>query len=147
VCQSTVRGDFVRMLRQTDEMRLLILVAVILVANVLVVSTSSAGGAGGAGGAVTGLRGSVVRGPTMPVCHEGTPCTAPAADVMLAFRRDGHIVRTRTDTRGRYRVLLTPGAWALSLPHGGIERLTPQRVLVVVGRVRVVDLEIDTGIR
>ena len=38
-------------------------------------------GSAGGGTATTGFRGYVRRGPTMPVCRVGVPCTAPARGV------------------------------------------------------------------
>ena len=98
--------------------------------------------------ALSGLRGTVVRGPTLPVCRAGTACSAPAMRVVLVFRRNGREARTRTDAKGRYRVALVPGVWSVGLTSTGVgSGLTPRRVRVVAGRVRVVDLSIDTGIR
>jgi len=104
---------------------------------------------GAAGGAAAGVvRGTVTRGPTQPVCRVGTPCSEPAARVVLVFRRPGATVRTRTDGLGRYRVSLAPGVWRVALTRTGIgTAVTPASVRVVAGRVRTVDLAIDTGIR
>ena len=38
------------------------------------------------------LHGVVMRGPTMPVCQVGLPCSAPAPGAVLVFSRDGQIV-------------------------------------------------------
>lgn len=96
----------------------------------------------------SGLRGTVFRGPTTPVCRAGTPCTAPAAHVVVVFRRNGHAIRTRTDARGRYRIVLAPGTWQIALAsrRSGF-RIAPRQVKVVAGRFRIVRLSIDTGIR
>jgi hypothetical protein len=90
----------------------------------------------------------VTRGPTMPVCRSGEPCSAPAAQIVLVFRRSGVAVRTRTETQGRYRVTLAAGTWQVSLVRRGIgTAIEPERVRAVPGRMRTVDLSIDTGIR
>ena len=120
----------------------------LLAAAILSTASVAAVGCGaGAAGSATGLRGSVTRGPTTPVCRVGVPCSAPAAHAALVFRRGGRTVRTRADTVGRFRVMLTPGAWSVSLPRGTVERLSPQHVLVVADRMRTVEFAIDTGIR
>lgn len=99
--------------------------------------------------APSGLRGVVTRSPITPVCIEGIPCSAPAANTPLVFSRRGVSVRTRTDRVGRYRVTLAPGSWSVRtatapLIGSGIE---PHTVRVLAGRFRVVNLDIDTGIR
>src|SRR3990172_12228236 len=66
----------------------------------------------------SGLRGLVTRSPIMPVCMEGVPCSAPAENTPLVFSRGGKFVRTRTDSAGRYRVVLTPGWWKVTTAGG-----------------------------
>jgi hypothetical protein len=100
----------------------------------------------GAGEATTGsgLYGKVTRGPIMPVCIAGQPCSGPAAGVTLKFVRNGAVagqVRTRSD--GKYRIGLAPGSYSV---RGG-RHLEPARVTVRSGRFRHVDFSIDTGIR
>jgi hypothetical protein len=125
----------------TDGMRIALAAAV--AAAACVAATPRAGAA-----APTGLQGTVTRGPTMPVCRSGEPCSAPAAQIVLVFRRSGVAVRTRTDTQGRYRVTLAAGTWQVSLVRRGIGMaIEPERVRAVPGRMRTVDLSIDTGIR
>ena len=102
-------------------------------------------------GAITpsGLRGVVTRSPITPVCMEGVPCSAPAKNTPLVFFRSGRSVKARTDAVGRYRVALAPGWWKVStatvpLIGSGVE---PHGVRVFAARFRVVNLDIDTGIR
>lgn len=100
-------------------------------------------------GTPSGLRGNVTRSPIMPVCIEGIPCSAPAKNTVLVFSRSGRKVRTRTDSMGRYRVALGPGWWNVSTataPRIG-SGISPHSVRVVAARFRVVNLDIDTGIR
>ena len=99
--------------------------------------------------ALSGLRGVVTRSPITPVCIEGVPCSAPAKNTPLVFFRRERSVRTRTDSIGRYRVALAPGWWSVRTATGpqigsGIE---PHTVRVFAARFRVVNLDIDTGIR
>jgi len=99
--------------------------------------------------APNGLRGVVTRSPIMPVCREGVPCSAPAKNTPLIFYRPGRRVRTRTDSTGRYRVALAPGWW--NVRTAGVLRIgsgiSPRRVRVFAGRFRVMNFDIDTGIR
>ncbi|MEP7224591.1 MAG: hypothetical protein ABI783_06510 [Actinomycetota bacterium] len=99
--------------------------------------------------APSGLRGLVTRSPIVPVCMEGVPCSAPAKNTPLVFSRIGISVRTRTDGTGHYRVTLAPGWWnvrtirPLQIGSG----ISPSRIRVFDARYRVVNLDIDTGIR
>lgn len=116
----------------------------------LAIAAAAALGAGSPAAAVggSGLRGTVMRGPVVPVCRVGQSCDAPAARVVLVFRRAGREARTTTGADGRYRIALAPGTWTVSLTRTGLgSRISPREVVVVRGRFRVVDLAIDTGIR
>lgn len=93
----------------------------------------------------TGLRGHVIMGPLTPVCREGIPCDGPAKRVSLSFTSGGRTVATRTDLAGNYRLVLAAGTYRV---HPGRGRtIRPANVLVVLGRLRVVNFAIDTGIR
>jgi len=99
--------------------------------------------------APSGLRGVVTRSPITPVCMEGVPCSAPAKNTLLVFFRRERSVRTRTDRVGRYRVALAPGSWSVrtaTVPRIG-SGIEPHTVRVFAARFRVVNLDIDTGIR
>jgi len=99
--------------------------------------------------APSGLHGHVTRSPIIPVCIQGVTCSAPAKDTQLVFLRLGKRVRTRTDGTGRYRVALAPGWWKVST--AAIRRIgsgiSPHSVRVFAARFRVVNFDIDTGIR
>jgi hypothetical protein len=100
-------------------------------------------------GAPSGLRGLVTRSPITPLCEEGVPCSAPARHTSLVFSRRGRSVSTRTDGEGRYRIALAPGTWtvrAAGAPRIG-SGISPSSVRVLAGRFRVVNFDIDTGIR
>jgi len=108
------------------------------------------GGSAGAATTSSGLWGIVMRGPIAPVCVAGQPCSAPAKDVTLVFVRNGHAVkRTTTNEKGRYRVQLPAGIYAVRLPtKPRVGRgLEPIRARVAAQRYRRVDFSIDTGIR
>ena len=72
----------------------------------LVLGCGSAGG----GTATGGLKGRVMRGPTMPVCRVGVPCEEPARGVKLMFSRSGKVIgRATTNQKGYYRIALKSG--------------------------------------
>lgn len=97
----------------------------------------------------SGLYGSVVISPAQPVCQTGVPCTAPAKNTWLDFSARGRpVARARTDSRGRYRLTLQPGTYAVSARGQLIGRgLEPTRAVVSTARYRRVDFTLDTGIR
>jgi hypothetical protein len=97
----------------------------------------------------SGVRGLVTLSPTRPVCLEEQPCSKPAVNVVLVFRRDDRVVaRVTTRADGTYRVLLRPGRYTVVAPQYRIgSGVTPRTVRVPRGRVAHVDLEIDTGIQ
>src|SRR3990172_950894 len=99
--------------------------------------------------APSGLRGLVTRSPIMPVCMEGVRCSAPAKNAPLVFFRTGRSVKTRTDGTGHYRVAFASGWWNVrtTRPLQIGSGISPSRVRVVAARFRVVNLDIDTGIR
>src|SRR5437764_7626196 len=113
-----------------------------LVAGLALVVASSAGAA-----SQCGLRGMVVRGPTSPVCVARQPCSPPAANVTLVFKRAGQTpVRARTGSTGAYRAVLAPGVYTVA-PASARRAMDPTSVRVVSGHFRRVDFNIDTGIR
>lgn len=93
-----------------------------------------------------GLHGVVHRGPTMPVCLVGSPCSAPAAHVRLAFVRNGVTRTVTTDARGRYSIALRAGRYAVRIAVRA-ESYTPTHVRVPAGRSRLQNFQVDTGIR
>lgn len=76
-----------------------------------------------------------------------TPCSEPAAHVLLDFHGLRRDVRVRTDAHGRYSVRLRAGRYVVRLiPPMKIGRgLEP--TVVVVRAPRRADFTIDTGIR
>jgi hypothetical protein len=97
----------------------------------------------------SGLRGIVMRGPTMPVCIETKPCEEPAVGLVLEFRRAGRLVaRAKTGPVGGYTVRLRPGAYAVTTPRRRVGTgLTPRAVRVPGGRLARIDFHLDTGIQ
>lgn len=115
------------------------------VLTTLVLGCGSAGG----GTATGGLKGRVMRGPTMPVCRVGVPCDEPARGVKLIFYRSGKVVaRTTTNQKGWYRVALRSGPYSVRTNRPAFEKVPqPARVTVPRSRFKRVDFNIDTGIR
>lgn len=108
----------------------------------LAIGCGSAGG-----GTATGFRGYVKRGPTMPVCRVGVPCTAPAKGVKLRFSRAGKLAATATtNDRGWYRVVLRAGRYTVST-NAKAEAFGPRTAAAQKGRMIRRDFLIDTGIR
>ena len=99
---------------------------------------------------LSGLRGTVSRGPTTPVCRVGVPCSAPAVGAVLVFSRRGQAaVRVRAGAGGRYSVHLDPGYYTVAIspvPRIGFG-LRPARVHVASGVDAHLDFSVDTGIR
>jgi len=98
---------------------------------------------------LSGLFGTVWRGPITPFCQAEQPCSEPAAGVRLTFVHDGNAVRSVvTSSTGRYRVLLAPGAYSVRVTKTSpIERLKPPAVIVQRGVLTRRTFFIDTGIR
>lgn len=98
---------------------------------------------------LSGLFGTVSRGPILPVCQEGLPCSAPAAGVRLTFVRNGVAVRSVvTTSTGRYRVVLPAGSYLVRVEKTSrIARLAPRTVVVRPGVMGRRNFSIDTGIR
>ncbi|HEY3461866.1 MAG TPA: carboxypeptidase-like regulatory domain-containing protein [Gaiellaceae bacterium] len=99
-----------------------------------------------ASGVRSGLHGSVRRGPTQPVCQVGTSCTAPAAGVRLTFSHGAVVRHVRTGPRGRYSIRLAPGRYAVSV-SGAPFGYSPRKATVRRGRMSLLNIRIDTGLR
>lgn len=94
----------------------------------------------------SGLFGSVRRGPTGPLCRPSRPCTAPATGVLVNFVRRGVVHRIRTGMRGRYSIRLAPGRYVIHIA-GAQFGYSPRSAKVPRGRMAVLNIQIDTGIR
>jgi hypothetical protein len=66
--------------------------------------------------------------------------------VRVLFTHTGFRRSVTTDVRGRYRVTLPAGRYAVKVP-GWRFGFQPGRVMVVTGRFSRVDFFLDTGIR
>jgi hypothetical protein len=95
----------------------------------------------------SGVRGSVRRGPTQPVCQAEVSCSAPVANARVVFVRNGVAHGVRTDARGRYSIHLAAGRYAVRI--AGVAKATygPLSASVSRGRMSTLNVFIDTGIR
>jgi hypothetical protein len=107
------------------------------------------GSAGGGTAAASGLKGRVMRGPTMPVCRVNEPCEEPARGVKLVFSKSGKVIaRATTDQKGYYRITLKSGSYSVRTNRARFEKFPqPSRVTVPNDRYKRVNFHIDTGIR
>jgi hypothetical protein len=121
-----------------------------LICAALVLSAAGCGANGVADPPSTGLTGTVVRGPIMPVCQVQVPCDAPfSADFNV--QAQGRVVAAfSSDSLGHFEVHLQPGAYLIVPgPDAPIMSPSSQAKPVTVGPVGLttVQLEFDTGIR
>jgi hypothetical protein len=126
------------------SVRILLGLAVVAIAAACGAQTPAHAGGGG-------LYGTVRIAPGIPTCRAGTSCTRPARGFRLSFFRNGRQVATATtDARGRYRVSLDSGRYAVHAGRRAISRkagLHPIRVAVPSGRFAKCDFAYDVGIR
>jgi len=130
----------------SSEVSVRFVLGLAVVAIAAACGTQSPASVGGAG-----LYGTVRIKPGMPVCRVGTSCARPARGFRLAFFRNGRKVATATtDARGRYRVSLDSGRYAVHAGRRAISRkagLSPTRIAVPSGRFAKRDFTYDIGIR
>jgi hypothetical protein len=104
---------------------------------------------GGEGVGSTGLEGTVLSGPTRPVCLVDQPCTAPFKSG-FEVRQTGQVVaRFESDSDGHFLILLAPGTYSVSPDASAplLARADAHQVTVGPGELTHVQLEFDTGIR
>ncbi len=94
----------------------------------------------------TGLYGTVTKGPTSPVCLAERPCSAPVANAIVEALR-GHtiVAHGKTSDKGRYRLRLSPGHYAIRVL--GAFRGGGKAAVVRAHGWTHLDLSFDTGIR
>jgi hypothetical protein len=120
---------------------------------ILIAALAAAGcGAQSSGSAgASGVAGLVHISPASPVCRAGSACSRPAKHFRLVFSRNGRSVVATTDAKGRYRVKLDRGRYAVRAASGRNtgpkQGLQPSTVTVPRGRFAERDFIYDAGIR
>jgi len=100
----------------------------------------------------SGIRGTVLLGPTCPVETLESPCPdRPLADVEIRVLRGNDVVATvRSDGEGRFAVALDPGRYEVQavVEEGGPGMSAkPVDVVVTSGVFNDVNVPVDSGIR
>ena len=95
---------------------------------------------------MSGLHGSVRRGPTHPVCDPTAPCTKPAPGVRVSFVRGAVVRHVRSNTLGHYSIRLAPGRYTVRIPNASFG-YSPHSATVSRGHMSRLNILIDTGIR
>lgn len=100
----------------------------------------------------TGVRGSVLIGPTCPVVQFGTDCPdQPYPSELEVQRTDGRVAaHAETDPSGRFEIALPPGDYILVplSPHpGGLPFASPLPFTVTQGAWTNLTVQYDSGIR
>jgi carboxypeptidase family protein len=100
----------------------------------------------------SGIRGTVLLGPTCPVETVESPCPdRPLADVEVQVLQGGDVVGTvRSDGDGRFTVALDPGHYVVQavVEEGGPGMSAkPVDVTVTSGKFVDVNVPVDSGIR
>ena len=98
--------------------------------------------------AATVVSGTVVLDPARPLCRVGQPCTKPLARFKLVFwRHDRVVARIVTDSKGRYRVALSPAIYGVTTPSHPQSGLRPRRITVPRLSHVMRNFRYDAGIR
>jgi hypothetical protein len=127
-----------------DRLRVLVLLLVLAP-----FCASAACGAPAAPGGTT-LVGTVMRGPTQPVCQVAVPCEAPFSAGFTAEQRGRVVAAFRSDSQGRFELKLNPGDY-LIVPGPDAPIISPKaqakEVVVASAGPTTIVLHFDTGIR
>ncbi len=116
----------------------------------LVVASAVAAGCTTAETDGAGLTGTVLRGPTQPVCTIGVPCDEPFAALFHVTSGGREVAQFRSDTDGRFSIALPAGSYTI-IPDASAPLMAPtsqtRTVQVQSHTVTQVQLDFDTGIR
>jgi hypothetical protein len=94
------------------------------------------------------VSGTVLLDPAQPVCRVGHACTKPLAHFKLVFWRHGRVAaRVVTDSKGRYRITLSPAIYGVTTPWRPQSGLRPQRITVPSLSHITRNFRFDAGIR
>jgi hypothetical protein len=120
--------------------------------SILLLFLVACAGRGASSSGDSGIRGTVLLGPTCPVETLESPCPdRPLADVEIRVLRGGDVVATvRSDDEGRFAVALDPGRYEVQavVEEGGPGMSAkPVDVLVTNGVFNDVNVPVDSGIR
>jgi hypothetical protein len=119
---------------------------------VALLAAACAGGPAQTTRADTGIRGTVILGPTCPVEQEGQPpCLTPLAAELVVRSKDGstEVARVASGADGRFELALPPGDYVIWPEPGenGFPVAQPVQVSVVAGRFSELEINYDSGIR
>jgi hypothetical protein len=97
----------------------------------------------------TGLEGTMLRGPTRPVCQVDQPCTAPFTSGFQVLQGGRIVARFQSDSAGHFLIHLPPGTYHVSPDESAplLARADAHEVTVGPSGLTHVNLEFDTGIR
>jgi hypothetical protein len=120
--------------------------------SILLLFLVACAGRGPSSSGDSGIRGTVLLGPTCPVETLESPCPdRPLADVEIRVLRRSDVVATvRSDGEGRFAVALDPGRYEVQavVEEGGPGMSAkPVDVVVTKGVFNDVNVPVDSGIR
>ena len=95
---------------------------------------------------MSGLHGSVRRGPTHPVCDPTAPCTKPATGVRINFVRGAVVRHVISDALGHYSIKLAPGKYTVSVPSARFG-YSPHSARVRRAHTSTLTILINTGLQ
>ena len=99
----------------------------------------------------TGIEGVITIGPIRPgPPSDVIPSSKPLANAIFTVESESRVITSfTTDKQGRFRILLEPGHYTVSLKDkkGGMGRFGLFDVDVVAGQMTKVEWQCDTGLR
>ena len=99
----------------------------------------------------TGIEGIITIAPIRPgPANDVIPSSKPLANATFTVESENRVITSfTTDEQGRFRILLPPGHYTVSMKEkkGGIGYYGPFDVDVVAGQMRKVEWRCDTGLR
>ena len=102
---------------------------------------------GGSVHPTTGLTGTILRGPIMPVCQVNVPCDGPMAAQFSVKQNSRTVATFQTDSAGRFTIALRPGTYVIVPNADPLMNQQSAPVTVQAHGLTSVQLRFDTGIR